>query len=84
MYVTFEPCLMCVGAIIGARVDNVYYGARDLKFPTVDKIKDIPVNHKVNFVYVESSQCSAILTDFFKELRNGKRGNKSRGKDSNN
>ena len=77
MYVTLEPCLMCVGAIIHCRIKKVYIGARDNKTgAVVSKIKgfdDYVSNHKVDYeIGVLESECSNILKDFFKQLRNKK------------
>ncbi len=70
MYVTFEPCVMCYGALLSARLDNVYFGAYDRRFGTVDVLKDIPFNHKINFVGgVKEQECSLLLTQFFDKLR---------------
>src|SRR5574344_898140 len=45
MYVTKEPCLMCYGAIMSARIPKVYYGASDLKYGSVEKGKQFDFNH---------------------------------------
>lgn len=74
LYVTIEPCQMCSGAIIQSRIENVYYGATDLKsgaHKSILNLFEYPFNHKVN---VESgileNECSKIMTTFFKQLRN--------------
>jgi len=74
MYVTLEPCPMCVGAIINSRIKNLYIGAMDKKGGAVGSVInlfELPFNHKpkVEFGILEQ-QCSNILSDFFKELRN--------------
>ncbi len=61
MYITLYPCQMCIGAIKQARIDKVYYGAKD------DKIECL---EDENFNYIESKECINILRKFFKELRN--------------
>ena len=52
LYVTLEPCIMCSGAIINARIENVYYGAADPKAGAVDSLyhllNDTRLNHQVN------------------------------------
>ena len=73
MYVTLEPCSMCSGAIIQSRIKNLYFGAYDLKTGaggSVFNLFDYPFNHKVN-VYggIMEEECSRIIKDFFKELR---------------
>ena len=76
MYITLEPCMMCAGAILQARVKNVYIGALDSKTGAiVSKAKafdEYIVNHKVNYeVGILEDECSKILKDFFKTLRKG-------------
>jgi len=74
LYVTLEPCVMCAGAIIHARVTRVVYGAGDPKTGAAGGAVDIfaaPfVNHRV---VVEggilAKECGSILTGFFKERR---------------
>lgn len=76
MYVTLEPCPMCAGAIINARIKKVYFGAFDNKagsFGSVADFNSIPYNHKPEIISgVMADECSALLTDFFKKLRNKK------------
>lgn len=73
IYVTLEPCSMCAGAIINSRIKNVYFGAYDKKAGSVSsviKLFDLPYNHKPEVVGgIMESECGAILTDFFKNLR---------------
>ena len=73
LYVTLEPCPMCAGAIIGARIRNVYYGAVDKKagsFGSVVNLAELPYNHKPNIVGgILEKECADVLSDFFKELR---------------
>lgn len=78
LYVTLEPCIMCSGAIINARIKNVYYGAKDPKAGAVDSLyhllSDQRLNHQVN---VESglrgAECSRMLKDFFRAIRKKKK-----------
>ena len=77
MYVTLEPCLMCAGAIIQSRIKNLYFGAYDKKSGAVGSLIDMPnldgVTQKVNAVGgVLQDECSALMKNFFKELRNNK------------
>ena len=76
MYVTLEPCPMCAGAIINARIRNLYIGTKDEKsgsFGSVIDFNNLPYNHKVNIIYgVCESECSKILSDFFANLRENK------------
>lgn len=75
MYVTLEPCMMCVGSIIQARLKKIYIGAVDTKTGAVisklNGFDDYIFNHKVDYeIGVLAEECSQILKDFFKELRN--------------
>ncbi|MGN1203136.1 MAG: nucleoside deaminase [Eubacterium sp.] len=76
LYVTLEPCPMCAGAIINARIKRVYFGAFDSKagsFGSVADFNSIPYNHKPEIISgVMADECSAMLTDFFKRLRSRK------------
>ena len=73
LYVTLEPCPMCAGAIINARIKKVVFGASDKKagsFGSVIDFNDIPYNHKPEIISgVMEDECSALLSDFFKKLR---------------
>ena len=73
LYVTLEPCIMCAGAIMNARIDRVVIAAADKKAGAYGGITDInalPVNHKPQVkTGVLEEQCSEILKDFFKQLR---------------
>ncbi len=74
LYVTLEPCIMCAGAIINARIRSLYFGAYDLKAGACGSVTDVfrlkELNHKVT-VYggIMESTCSAMLTDFFRRKR---------------
>lgn len=76
MYVTLEPCPMCAGAIINSRIEKVYFGAYDKKAGSVRsliRLFDIPYNHRPEVKGgIMEEECSALLTDFFKKLRNSK------------
>lgn len=73
IYVTLEPCPMCCGAIINARIDDVIFGAYDLKSGSavsVQSIFELPYNHRPTIKGgVMETECSALLSDFFKNLR---------------
>ena len=73
LYVTLEPCLMCMGAIINSRIKKIYYGARDKKGGSVEsslKIKDAKnLNHYPETEYIENKECQKILKDFFRSKR---------------
>ena len=73
LYVTLEPCPMCAGAIISARVGTVCYGARDEKAGACGSVLDLfaeRFNHRPR-VYggVLKEACAALLQDFFHDLR---------------
>ena len=75
MYVTLEPCHMCAKAIVDARMNHVYFAAREPKtgaLESIDKFFDkSQLNHKVNFSggYLES-ESSKLLKEFFYSRRN--------------
>lgn len=74
LYVTLEPCIMCSGAIINSRIENVYYGAPDPKAGAVDSLYHLLNDQRLNHqVHVESGllgdECSQMLKDFFRAIR---------------
>ncbi|MGI6181243.1 MAG: tRNA adenosine(34) deaminase TadA [Agathobaculum sp.] len=73
LYVTLEPCPMCAGAIINARIKTVYYGAPDPKAGscgTLVNLFELPYNHKPEVVSgLLEEECAAVLRVFFRELR---------------
>ena len=73
LYVTLEPCPMCAGAIIHARLDKVVFGAFDLKGGAVSSKCDLfnkGFNHKPEvFEGICEKECSELLTNFFKDKR---------------
>ncbi len=74
MYVTLEPCSMCAGAIINARIGKLYIGALDEKTGAAGSVlnlfEDYTFNHKVEVEKeIMKSECEEILKDFFKMLR---------------
>ena len=78
MYVTLEPCTMCAGAIINARIKNVIIGTKDPKTGACGSVlnlfEDYKFNHKVECkIGVMQKECEKILKDFFKYLRNTKK-----------
>lgn len=78
LYVTLEPCPMCAGAIINSRIKRVVYGARDAKAGSCESVVnlfELPYNHKPELVSgCLEEECSALLTAFFRTLREKKRG----------
>lgn len=73
LYVTVEPCMMCVGAIVQARVGSLVYGAPEPKFGAVESLfdlKEIRIPHRLSIVSgVLEQDCKKILQDFFKFRR---------------
>lgn len=74
MYVTLEPCSMCAGALINARIKKVYIGALDEKTGAAGSVlnlfQDYTFNHKVEVEKgVLQTDCEKMLKDFFKMLR---------------
>ncbi len=73
LYVTLEPCPMCAGAIINARVERVVFGASDPKGGAMGSVTDLvsmPFNHKPLVESgLEKERCKAVLTDYFKSKR---------------
>ncbi|HEX3038854.1 MAG TPA: tRNA adenosine(34) deaminase TadA [Caproiciproducens sp.] len=73
LFVTLEPCPMCAGAIINARIPRVVFGAKDKKAGScgsVVNLFELPYNHKPELVGgVLENECAQLLTDFFKKLR---------------
>jgi tRNA(adenine34) deaminase len=73
LYVTLEPCPMCAGAIINARIPRVVYGARDAKAGSVGSVInlfDLPYNHKPEVTSgILEPECGEILRTFFRDLR---------------
>jgi tRNA(adenine34) deaminase len=70
MYVTLEPCLMCGGAILNARIRRLYFGA----FSDFGAFSYYEIDRKPNFsleLYggISEEECSSLLTDFFKKIR---------------
>jgi tRNA(adenine34) deaminase len=74
LYVTLEPCVMCVGAVIHARLAAVKYGARDEKAGALGSVYDIGrdgrLNHRIEVVGgLMEDECAAVLRDFFQQRR---------------
>ena len=73
LYVTMEPCAMCAGAIINARIPRVVYGAHDLRFGAFGSLLDLseqPLNHKPEIRRgVMADECRDILSSYFRAKR---------------
>ena len=78
IYVTVEPCAMCAGAIVNARIKNVYFGAYENKSGCATSLYPVLTNngsnHKTEFIGgVEEEVCSTMLKDYFKSKRKSKK-----------
>jgi tRNA(adenine34) deaminase len=73
VYVTVEPCLMCVGALVNARVATVVYGAAEPKWGALVSLVDVSalrLNHRFEVVGgVLEAECRQLLVDFFRSRR---------------
>lgn len=74
LVVTLEPCAMCAGAIVNARIPRVVFGAWDEKAGAAgsvhDLLRDRSLNHRVEvFAGIQAEACAALLLDFFGERR---------------
>ncbi|NMB39208.1 MAG: tRNA adenosine(34) deaminase TadA [Firmicutes bacterium] len=74
IYVTLEPCAMCAGAIVNARIHSLIYGAEDPKAGAVSSlmniVQDKRLNHQVEVIKgIHENACSRLLKDFFSDLR---------------
>lgn len=81
LYVTLEPCIMCMGALIQARIDRLVYGATDPKTGAAISLYSIGCDQRLNHTVTVTSgvladQCAEVLKNFFRERRtNNLRGN---------
>jgi len=78
LYVTLEPCVMCMGGIILSRIPRLVFGARDPRVGAVGSVFDLAdderFNHRVAVCEgVLASECSEILMEFFRQLRQKKK-----------
>ena len=76
IYVTLEPCPMCAGALVLARLDRLVYGCDDPKTGAVRSlyniVQDERLNHRVEVTSgVLADECGALLSDFFRQRRSG-------------
>ncbi len=76
LYVTIEPCIMCAGAILLARISHLVYGAGNPKAGAVRSLyhlmEDARLNHQVNVMSgVLQTECAGLMTSFFRNVRAG-------------
>jgi len=74
LYVTIEPCMMCMGAIVHARVAKVVFGAQDLKWGAAGSLynfaEDVRLNHRPEIIQgVCQDECRALMQEFFRSKR---------------
>ncbi len=74
IYVTLEPCIMCTGAILNARINNLFFAEFDTKFGACGSLYNLPAENKYNHtVNVFSGLCAeesrSLLQEFFRNLR---------------
>ncbi len=74
MYVTLEPCAMCTGAIVLARLDRLVFGAKDTKSGACSSlfqiVQDQRLNHQVELIAgIREEECTFLLKSFFQTLR---------------
>lgn len=73
VYVTLEPCIMCYGALLSARVKKIYFGAFDKKYSIKDINEHLSFNHTAELIGgVMEKECSELLSKFFEKLRSEK------------
>ena len=82
LYVTIEPCAMCAGAMVNARVKHLVYGAAELRAGAVDSVFQICTNSSLNHRIevssgVRAEECRELMQLFFRERRKGKVGPES-------
>lgn len=73
LYVTAEPCVMCAGALVNARVARVVYGVAEPKWGALGSlmsVQDLPLNHRLEVISgILEDECRQLLQDFFKFRR---------------
>ncbi len=70
LYVTKEPCLMCFGACVNARIKRVYFGCYDVKYGAMEYVEKLGYLHKINHVPeiyggIMEQECKTLLEEFF-------------------
>ena len=74
VYSTIEPCVMCAGSLVNARVKRLVFGARDERFGAVETLyricDDVRLNHRIEILGgVMADECRALMQDFFRARR---------------
>ena len=81
VYTTIEPCVMCAGALVNARVERLVFGAHDERFGAVETLFRLcdseSLNHRIEIVSgVLSDECRGLMQEFFRSRRAGERKDK--------
>jgi len=74
IYITLEPCVMCLGAIINSRIDRIVYGASDPKCGSTNLVNSSVIRSKLEIVQCQKDiqiECSELIRNFFNGLRLG-------------
>lgn len=74
IYITLEPCIMCTGALLSSRIDNLYYGANDPKFGACGSLHNLAENSRTNhtikvFSGILAKESEELLKSFFTKKR---------------
>jgi tRNA(adenine34) deaminase len=69
IFITLEPCLMCLGALINSHVKEIYFGAYDPKKGAFSHYLVSPSVGSISIHYLSDQKCGQLLTDFFKTIR---------------
>lgn len=89
MYVTMEPCSMCAGALVWARIEKLYIGVMDEKAGACGSVynivQDSRLNHQIEVIPIEEGpikeKCGQIVKDFFRELRKKQKKSKEKSEE---
>ena len=78
IYVTLEPCSMCLSALIQARIKNIYYGVKDYRYGAIEgafKLLECgKFNHRPTTINLDDEKCGKLLKEYFKNKRVIKKG----------
>ncbi len=85
IYVTLEPCAMCAGALINARIGSIFFGAYDARFGCCGTLMNLPEDPRFNHRCpvtggIMAEECGKVLTDFFAQKRESNKQNQNPNK----
>lgn len=70
IYITLEPCMMCLGAIMNAKINNIYFGTFDLEYGNLISNEHYKLNKDIKWYSgILQAECSQLLSDYFKKKR---------------